>query len=334
MTLHDSSGRSSLREIRMKTLEGDKGDGDKTLSTFDTPADLKFMNVIYEKLKGENKEFNLKNAINLLLKNRDILEINNDVYQKGLLDKSRKFLFSITAGKKFGFGNLFRSLHLADKITRMGHGADFVLTSDLCSTVVDNGFKCFVADDFGKTIWDNYHKVIFDINSKVNIEYKIPETSIVIDNVNKFTNNAKTIIIPTTYFKKEYNNNILKGYTIITDNVKSLKKQSLEKEFDALFYKTQPFNNTALKKINFVESYSKDFLTMLAKSKYYFAPFGYSFYEAIYLGTIPVMTDNFSEGKEFYSSLNLPVLTKDNFFEVKLPTVKDHTNEIVNIILK
>ncbi len=302
----------------------------------DTPADLKFMNVIYEKLALENKEFNLKNAVVLLLKNRDILKINSDVKQKGLFDKSKKFLFSVTAGDNFGFGNLFRSLHLADKLTRLGHGADFVVLDNFaCEIVLKNGFNCFKLNDFGKDIWRNYHKVIFDINSNVNIENKIPKNSIVIDNIQPFTKNADKTIIPTTYFNNSDNRtNILSGYLIVRDSVKKLKEKKTEKEFDALFYKTEPFKHGKLKSIKVVKQFDNDFLELLAKSKFYFAPFGYSFYEAIYLNTIPVMTDNLEEGNKFYKSLNLSTLTKDNFFQVDLPKLKDHTKEILDIILE
>jgi len=301
----------------------------------DTPADLRFMNVIFEKLKEENQEFNLKNAILLMLKNKEILKINRDVKQKGLFDKSKKFLFSVTAGEKFGFGNLFRSIHLADKLTRLGHGADFVVNDQFaCEIVLKHGFKCFNSNDFGKDIWKNYQKVIFDINSSVNIENTIPQNSIVIDNVNEFAKNAKTVIIPTTYFNGKQTDKILKGYTIIVDKLKQLKVKSTKREFDALFYKTSPFKHDNLEKVQFVENFNENFLELIAKSKFYFAPFGYSFYEALYLGTIPVMTDNFEEGNAFYKSLNLPVLTKDNFFKVSLPEIKDYTKEILDIILE
>ena len=40
MTLKNRAGKTSRRIIRSKTLEG-KGDGDKSLSLFDEPADVK-----------------------------------------------------------------------------------------------------------------------------------------------------------------------------------------------------------------------------------------------------------------------------------------------------
>lgn len=300
----------------------------------DTPADLKFMNTIFDKLTFQGLEFNLKNAINLLHKNPEILSINSDVKQKGLFDKSKKYLFVATAGEEFGFGNLFRLMHLADEITREGHGASFSVTSkEAFDVVIRKGFKCIVDKHFGKDIWLNYDKVIFDINSNVNIGERIPENSIVIDNLQDFSKNAEKIIIPTTYCDIEDDSKVVTNKLIFRRELTKLKQQKLEKVYDTVYYKTNISLNCFLKSKS-IGSIDESFLEYLARSHYYFAPFGYSFYEAIYLGTIPVMANSSKDGELFYKSLNLPILTYENFFEVELPILQDNSKEIIQLILK
>ncbi len=104
--------------------------------SIDTLADLKFMNTIYDNLNDLNLEFNLKNAVELLIKKPYLLDINRDVHQMKLYEKQKKALFVV---KKEDNLELF--FDLAYDLTKKGVGVRFYSKEEaLLLKIQDNGF--------------------------------------------------------------------------------------------------------------------------------------------------------------------------------------------------
>jgi len=120
----------------------------------DTKADLKFMNTVYDKLKKENREFSLKNVINLLAKNNSLIEINKDVYQMKLEEEAKKSLFIVKNEKML---NLF--FDMAYDLTKKGIGVRFYTNChSLKNQILNEGFgtiDCLNEIDFDILIQDN-----------------------------------------------------------------------------------------------------------------------------------------------------------------------------------
>lgn len=110
----------------------------------DTPADLKFMNTVYEELKRASQDFTLANAINLLSTNKAIGEINDKVYQKAFDEASHRVLF-ITELDAAG-GSVLKSIEIAGFLVHHhGIGAEFLVADNEVSSIVsEHGYKAIV----------------------------------------------------------------------------------------------------------------------------------------------------------------------------------------------
>lgn len=86
----------------------------------DTPADLYFMNAVYSELKSRDREFNLKNVIELLLEKPELMEINRDVHQIELEEMPKKALFIIKDRD-----NIDLFFDIAYQLTKRGVGVRF-----------------------------------------------------------------------------------------------------------------------------------------------------------------------------------------------------------------
>ncbi len=88
----------------------------------DTPADLEFMNRIYNELENEPGGFNLKNAVKLLLRKPELMKINADVHQIGLFEETKRALFVLKSDRLVD-----EFLKLAYNLTKDGIGVRFLL---------------------------------------------------------------------------------------------------------------------------------------------------------------------------------------------------------------
>lgn len=306
----------------------------------DTPADLDFMNQVYRRLQQNGQQFELPDVINLLQNEPNLLEINRDVKTKDLLAKSKKILFGVTTGAEFGYSNLLRSLHLGELITRNGHGAHFFVPVGKVKEFVENrGFQCTVDPDFGKSVWDQYDALVFDINPQLEITEDIQNHVIFIDNTRGFASHANRIIITNNYYTGRKFDNLTTGLTIIRTPIKQQLEKSLTKDINILSY--QPYSSKPIKdygKTVVIDQLTDDFPELLARAKFYIAPFDYTFYEAVYLKTIPVVSENSNarqrdEAAKFYHSLDLPFVEESDFRKIDLPDIHDNSDAIVALII-
>ena len=122
----------------------------------DTLADLKFMNVVYNKLKEQNEEFNMQNVVELLSEKPELMDINRDVHQITIDEKQRKALFVLKNRE-----NLDTFFNMAYELTKNGVGVRFFTENEDIVKAIDekgfgiidkidkNGFN-FVIEDSGK----------------------------------------------------------------------------------------------------------------------------------------------------------------------------------------
>jgi spore coat polysaccharide biosynthesis protein SpsF len=88
----------------------------------DTPADLLFLETIYQRLKAEPGEADVEDVVNLLRRNPELLEINQHVHQKAADEQALSVLIRCDGGTEVGMGHMVRCLALADTL-RDRHGA-------------------------------------------------------------------------------------------------------------------------------------------------------------------------------------------------------------------
>ncbi len=102
----------------------------------DTLADLRFMNVVYEKLKSSGKPFNMREVVGLLLREPEIMDINRDVHQMAVGEKQKRALFLVKDGS-----NLSLFFELAYELTKRGVGVRFFAREvSIRKSVLNEGF--------------------------------------------------------------------------------------------------------------------------------------------------------------------------------------------------
>lgn len=102
----------------------------------DTLADLEFMNAVFDELKKQGKDFNLKNVVKLLIEKPELMEINKDVHQIRIDEKPKKALFVVENGESL---NLF--FDMAYDLTKKGVGVRFFTDNDkLKKKIESKGF--------------------------------------------------------------------------------------------------------------------------------------------------------------------------------------------------
>ena len=115
----------------------------------DTLADLEFMKVVYSELEAKKREFNLKNAVELLIEKPYIMNINRDVHQIKLDEKQKKALFVIENPD-----NLELFFDLAYDLTKRGVGVRFYSQNKVVAET---------AEKKGFGIVDNLYEKSFDL---------------------------------------------------------------------------------------------------------------------------------------------------------------------------
>lgn len=98
----------------------------------DTLADLEFMNVVYDKLKEQNKKFNMPNVAKLLSEKPELMDINRDVHQITIDEKQRKALFVVKNRE-----NLDIFFKMAYELTKNGVGARFFAEDEDIMEIID-----------------------------------------------------------------------------------------------------------------------------------------------------------------------------------------------------
>jgi spore coat polysaccharide biosynthesis protein SpsF len=94
----------------------------------DTPADIRFIETLYQRLGAEPGEIDLGDVVELLKREPELIEINSHVRQKDADEDSYELLIRCDGGHKIGLGHVMRSLSLAIALRdRHSIGVRFVM---------------------------------------------------------------------------------------------------------------------------------------------------------------------------------------------------------------
>ena len=293
----------------------------------DTPADLEFMNVVYEELRRKNRNFNLIEVVRLLNENPRLKEINAKVKRKGLKDKSYKVLILSSAVKEYGFGNLMRALEIADRLVNKGIGVRLAVLDEKAAEICrKRHFEGFVVRDWEDAIkfYEDYDLFIFDLNSSLSIPEKFVKflkengkKVVFIDNVKGGAEFADLIIVPTAHYVGKSFPNLIWGpeYVVIREEVlkykENLQSGSGRKGGGGVLCRVDTDYEECVEKlwknVNRINSFSDSFLSTLASSEIFVSHLGLSCYEAVFLDipvvVIPRKSEEISEISKFYDFL-------------------------------
>ena len=118
----------------------------------DTWADLEFMNRVHDELLIEdNSCFDLPNALTLLRKKPQLLEINAHVHQRGVAEDLKDVLVVVDAGNSFGYGHFIRSLELALQLTeRLSWPVTFLVDDEKAAKLLEEHGLRFIWGALGR----------------------------------------------------------------------------------------------------------------------------------------------------------------------------------------
>lgn len=97
----------------------------------DTPADLAFLEAVYDELGVPPGEAKMTDIISLLHRKPELLKINQHVHQKAATESTRHILIRCDGGETLGMGHVIRCLALAEALREgRGFGVTFVMGGD------------------------------------------------------------------------------------------------------------------------------------------------------------------------------------------------------------
>jgi len=334
----------------------------------DTWADLEFMNKLQQELKAKDISFELPNILNLIRNKPRLLKINEHVHQRALLEDIKKVLFIVDAGSDFGYGHLMRCLEIALQITeRMSWPVTFLVDDEKAAEIIEKRGIRTIWGAFGRDqktsatkrepvlfhrIIDQYSLVVLDIYWKLHLKtgwrnsLHPDATVIVLNRTEPWALVGDKIIIPEVYAEEKPIENLSGGlkFAVIRREIRAAKDADHEKNIDILAYLHLPehqalvkdFAKTRKLSIVLIDRFREDFPKLLACSRFFISGFGYSFYEALFVGTIPV-TLPLSKAHEdaalfFYKKIKMsPLIINKNFFQKQDWSQTDLINTIAPI---
>ncbi|MBF0519508.1 MAG: NTP transferase domain-containing protein [Nitrospirae bacterium] len=159
--------------------------------SIDTPDDIKFINKLYDILKTAGNEFNLENAIDTLIKNPEVGELNKHVYRKTLEDMTHRVVFFVSGG----YNHVYKAVEVAGiLVNRYGVGVRFLTFDETSKKIVeDGGLRAGIGA--ADRLVDFHNEFPFDaivFNGEVNNEI----TKNLIDSI-RTSVKAKAIVIST-----------------------------------------------------------------------------------------------------------------------------------------
>ncbi len=267
-------------------------------------------------------------------------------------DSLLKDSFSDCSNINYGYGHLMRSMELAKQmVERVSYPVTFMVDDDKSAELVKlNGFKTLrgsfqsLFEQGLKDIIQQYDLVVIDVSplNEVVLSCKLKlwrekanltdKKIVVIDSAASWAKEADLIVIPGVTYKDNQlcsfidMPNIIYGKEniILRRDIIRAKSFSNKKHIDIIAYlhneKHRENINEYAKKYNLnihiVEKFESNFPEQLAKSRLLVSNFGYSFYEALSLNTLPVswsISEKHSEDALiFYKNIGLPPMIINN----------------------
>ena len=281
----------------------------------DTPADLAFMNALHDRLTERGLPFDLPHAWRLLAEQPALLTINQAVRQKGLFDTSTRILFLVSGAGPYGFGNLTRALEIGRQlVNHFGAGVRFKVSDPSGRSFIEqHGFEAMEDRSLSITTQDRdgFDVFVFDVNR----HFPLPQddlqavkdrhkTITIIDHLGAGTELADRLIIPTAHYSGPHRPQLITGapYVVLRSAVIDVKTRKLPKEKRALVYCSHETDlqhaQAALAMLREtrpdidIEPFTgahDEFAEELARSEVVVTPLGVTAYEALYLGTAPLI---------------------------------------------
>ena len=249
----------------------------------DTLADLEFMNAIHDSLALIHRSFSLPNALDLLKKNPELLEINQHVHQMGVGEERKKVLMVVDAGNGYGYGHLMRSLELALQITeRLGWPVAFAVDDEKARQMLQetgirtvkkaqssklkaqgiggkDNLSAFQVPEFPEP----FDLIILDIYYQRKLapgwRQSFPRDSkvVVLDHVGRWTKETDLVVIPGVTYEdsicsqKERHPRTVAGkqYVILRREIRKLQGMHIEKNLDLLAYLYSPDQKEAVRSL-------------------------------------------------------------------------------------
>lgn len=343
----------------------------------DTPADLDFMNRLYRLLVDRGLKFTLPNVLDLLWRQPELCEINRHVHQRRLGETHLQVVYAVDCGPDYGYGHLMRSRELGRRIVEQ-------LSWPVTFVVDDPRGAELLLEQGGRVVWGavgrerrplpaslsrlqsvnwaGHDLLLLDLYPRPLPEsWRAPLGTmplVVLDCLLPWTDAADLILVPGIAAAESSGDSsrILSGleYTLLRREV--VEQPATEKTLDLLAYLPEANKRSMLRKL--AEAYgwslrvadggSSHFVNDLARARVFLGNFGVSVYEALRLGTVPVVWPiserHAAEARRFYSRLGLPELLIDGVDELpevmrrlqhqplSLPRVPDGTPAVLSAL--
>ena len=301
----------------------------------DTPADLEFMRSVHEALRFRNERFDLRSVLKLLQCRPALKLLNSHVYQRSMKEKFPFVLFVVTAVQAYGYGNLMRSLEVADELVEnFSLPSQFIVLDNQAVKICDQrGYTAHCAEFSEVSTVAQRLKaalIVFDIHSNMQIaksnvtRLRNNGAAVVfIDNTCPASRLADAVIIPTVHHCGAAQSNLVTGadYVVIKKEVRRAKESTEKQAKLAVVYRGRATAenaraavanlqaNVSNLRILQVESYRKDFARLIASAQYVVSPLSQTSYEAVFLGAQPclIYTDGDQRSADLFLSA-LPTL--------------------------
>ena len=294
----------------------------------DTWADLEFMNALFDGLQSSDERFELPAALRYLKREPLLAKLNEHVADCGADAPREQALFIADAGGEVGFGHLMRCRELALQLTeRTGRPVLFLVDDeealkrlDECGLAAEWGAferpvrnaeparEALDALDAAKSS----ALVVLDLFGKRSLSpgwhNRLGRPTLVLDRAETWCEEADCLVVPGVTYPDEWTLPMQLGgagiplhggidYIIQRREIRKVAIGRSERDIDILAYLYGEKERGLLREFGakhalatrILEKAAPDFPSLLARSRVFVSGFGITFYEALALGTQPVV---------------------------------------------
>lgn len=316
----------------------------------DTWADLEFLNRVYEQLRERQQPFSLPHVLALLQEKKELTRINQHVHQRLLKEDIKRVLVIIDVGAWCGYGQLFPAVEFALQVVeRLGWPVTFVVDDSYATGIIEErglavihgalhrtargGGGCGVAEltGFDVALLDLAPRALPPV-WREGLLAGIPILGF--ENGADWCRDLELLLIPGSValppvaaegVRKAESRPCLSGreVVIIPREVRRAREYMDPKKIDILLDSSgfSLFEATIAEAQSFgicvrtVDCASPEYPRLLAQSLVYIGPFSPRFFDALSLGTLPVLLVDHDTPdlfvSLFYQLFSLPVLHFD-----------------------